>query len=341
MPKNTKMSKGAQAKNDDNDEDFDKMLAEVAAEDPQILADNSTQGAAVINSASISSDGRSGRSSSSSSNIGSQASPTPEATISEETNMIIDACRRGDTAQLRRWGRQGVCVRSVEPLQQSAANAASVEVLRCLVQDLGADVNGANQDGATPLYIAAERGHLAVVRCLVKELGADVNQAANDGATPLYFAAAKGYLAVALLLVEELGADVNQGTRDGATPLFIAAQEGHLARVRCLVKKLGADVNRTRHNGITPLMVAVSAKQDDVVAFLLKYGANPQLSSPKYGTAADVSKSLGASVEQTEYLEARTHCAMPGCSGAGAKKCAGCLKVYYCKRECQLMHWAA
>jgi ankyrin repeat protein len=191
----------------------------------------------------------------------------------------------------------------------------------------------------TPLYIAAEKGHVAVVRCLVKELGADVNQAANDGTTPLYFAAAKGDLAVAQLLVEELGADVNQGLHDGATPLYIAAQEGHLAMVRCLVKKLGADVNRARHNGGTPLMIAASAKQDNVVAFLLKYGANPQLCSPNYGTAANVSKSWGASIEQTEYLEARTHCAMPGCSGAGAKKCAGCLHVYYCKRECQLMHW--
>jgi hypothetical protein len=86
-------------------------------------------------------------------------------------------------------------------------------------------------------------------------------------------------------------------------------------------------------------MYAAKQKHDNVVAFLLKYGANSQLSSPAYGTAADISRSYGASVKQTEYLEARTHCAMPDCSGPGAKKCAGCLKVYYCKRECQLMHW--
>jgi hypothetical protein len=77
-------------------------------------------------------------------------------------------------------------------------------------------------------------------------------------------------------------------------------------------------------------MAAVCYKHDNVVAFLLKYGANPQLSSPSYGTAADVSRSWGTSAEQTEYIEARTHCAMPGCSGVGAKKCAGCLRVYYC-----------
>ena len=35
-----------------------------------------------------------------------------------------------------------------------------------------------------PLYIAAEKGHEAVVRALI-ELGADVNKAKDDGATPL------------------------------------------------------------------------------------------------------------------------------------------------------------
>jgi hypothetical protein len=88
-------------------------------------------------------------------------------------------------------------------------------------------------------------------------------------------------------------------------------------------------------------MAAVYQKQENVVAFLLKYGANPQVSAPSYGTAANISKLWGASVAQTEYLDARTHCAMPDRSGTGAKKCAGCLKVYYCKRECQLAHWSA
>jgi ankyrin repeat protein len=66
-------------------------------------------------------------------------------------------------------------VRSVESLLQSAGNAASVEVLRCLVQDLGADVNEGRHDGIIPLHVAAKKGHLAVVRLLVMELGAYVN----------------------------------------------------------------------------------------------------------------------------------------------------------------------
>ena len=63
--------------------------------------------------------------------------------------------------------------------------------------------------------------------------------------------------------------------------------------------------------------------------------------SSQLGTAADFSKHFGAPAEQTAYLEARTHCAKPGCGGAGLKKCAGCLEVFFCSSNCQVAHWPA
>ena len=57
----------------------------------------------------------------------------------------------------------------------------------------------------------------------------------DDGATPLYIAAEKGHLEVVRFLVES-GAKKNQGTTDdGATPLFIATQNGHLEVVSPIV----------------------------------------------------------------------------------------------------------
>jgi ankyrin repeat protein len=191
------------------------------------------------------------------------------------------------------------------------------------------------------LYVAAQICNLSLVQFLVKELGADVNKARHDGATPLCIAAHQGYLGVVRLLVAELGADVNQAVHDGTTPLHIAAQKGYLATVRCLVKELGADVNKARQDGATPLMIAANCKHEDVVTFLVKYGANVKAVTGSFGTAADLSSIVGASAKQTQYLEARTHCAKQGCNGIGAKKCAGCQQVYYCTRECQLTHWPA
>jgi hypothetical protein len=88
-------------------------------------------------------------------------------------------------------------------------------------------------------------------------------------------------------------------------------------------------------------MAAAHAKHDKIIAFLLKYGADAQASHQQCGTAADISKDSGAPAEQTAYLEARTHCAYSGCSGAGLKKCAVCLEVFFCGKVCQVAHWPA
>jgi ankyrin repeat protein len=213
--------------------------------------------------------------------------------------------------------------------------------VQCLVEDFGVDVNQAMHDGATPLCIAVEMGHLPVVQSLVKELGADVNQASDTGVAPLYIAAQEGRLAVVLCLVKECGADVNRVNQDGVTPLYIAAQQGRLAVVQCLVKELGADINKAKLNGATPLMTASAYQHTNIVVWLIKHGADAQALDQHGETAADVSKTIGAPIEQTEYLEARAHCANPGCDGAGLKKCAGCMKVFFCGPACIRAHWRA
>jgi ankyrin repeat protein len=62
----------------------------------------------------------------------------------------------------------------------------------CLVKDLGADPNGADENGCTPMYMAAQEGQEAVVRCLARDLGVDVNGADEKGQTPVFIAASEG-----------------------------------------------------------------------------------------------------------------------------------------------------
>ena len=50
--------------------------------------------------------------------------------------------------------------------------------------EAGASVDQAMKDGATPLFIAAQQGHLEVVRVLMGG-GANVDQAMKDGGSPL------------------------------------------------------------------------------------------------------------------------------------------------------------
>jgi ankyrin repeat protein len=49
------------------------------------------------------------------------------------------------------------------------------------------------QDGATPLYIAAQEGHLEVVKALMAHPELDFDVAEEGGATPLYIAAQEGH----------------------------------------------------------------------------------------------------------------------------------------------------
>jgi hypothetical protein len=215
---------------------------------------------------------------------------------------------------------------------------------QCLVQELSAEVNQADKEGYTPLHFAAGECDLAMVLCLVKKLGADVNKANLKSTTPLHVAVWEGNLAMMRCLVKELGADVNQADQEGATPLHIAAQAGHLAMVRVLVDELGADINQATQDGSTPLMTAAANKHTEVVKWLIKAGADTQASLKLQGaiyTAVNVSRGVGASADQTAYLEAKTHCSSPDCSGAGLLKCTGCKQARYCGEACQLAHWKA
>jgi hypothetical protein len=252
--------------------------------------------------------------SSSSSSSSSSSNPIPAAratrrrveaieTVSEE--MIVQACTAGDVSLLRRWARRGIVVISTEPLFCAAATG-KLDAVRVLVRELGADVNQAC-DGVTALHTAAYWGHEHVVRCLVKRFDADVNKP----------------------------------TVMGILAVYGAAQMGHEHVVRCLVKEFGADVNKATIEGCTPLMAAAEEKHTKIVVWLTKHGADSQASHPRLGTAADLSKANDVPAEQTAYLEARTHCAKPGCSGAGLKKYARCLVIFYCCKEYQVAHWPA
>jgi ankyrin repeat protein len=346
-------------------DDFDDMLADLRAADV-------TAEAATSSGRSASSNNSSSTTPTTSSSTTNQASTVITGEVSEEA--LVQACVRGDLSQLRRWARRGIRVTSAEPLCNAvsygnfevahylvrelgadvneasaqgfgplciAAHAGNLRMVKYLAVDLGADVNQTGKEGHMPLFVAAQLGHLAVMRYLVKELGADINRSNNAGFSPLFTAVQGGKLKVVRYLVKELGANVNQTNNAGYSPLYFAVLEGNLEMVQCLVEELGAYVNLVVEHGITPLMVAAEHMHPKVVRYLLTHGADTQALYNGMGTAADVSRIFGAPAEQTAYLAARTHCANPGCTKAGLKKCERCLQAYFCGSACIRAHWPA
>jgi len=157
-------------------------------------------------------------------------------------------------------------------LEKSLWDAAAEGNLHVVMAWLtaGANINQARTDGATPLFIAANNGHVTVVTALLAA-GAAL-EAMIKGVTPLLAAAINEHLTVVTTLLDA-GANINQVMSDGTTLLSIAAEKGHLDLVRVLLTST-ASINQARADGITPLYFAAQNGHVTVVTTLLDAGAN-------------------------------------------------------------------
>ena len=89
------------------------------------------------------------------------------------------------------------------------------------------------------LIRAVKRGDRTAIKQAIND-GADVNGEDLQGWTPLFHAARRGDVDVIRVLIEA-GAEVNRGKETGFTALFSAVLEGHSEAVRALLAA-GAEV---------------------------------------------------------------------------------------------------
>jgi truncated hemoglobin YjbI len=122
-----------------------------------------------------------------------------------------------------------------------AAGAGCLEVVDLLLR-LGVDPNIQGRGEHTPLYCVANqcgwRAGPEVVRALVRA-GADVNACGGViRATPLHMAARRGHVEIARALLD-LGADVNARSRKGDTPLQRAVKCRKTSVAQLLIERGG------------------------------------------------------------------------------------------------------
>ena len=174
----------------------------------------------------------------------------------------------------------GIDERGYTPLRR-ALEKGQEAVARLLI-DKGADVNAQDSSGSTALILASEDGYEAVARLLI-EKGADVNAQGSSRSTALILALRNGYEAVARVLIEK-GADVNAQDSSGSTALILALQNDHEAVARLLIEK-GADVNAQNSSGSTPLIKALRNGYEAVARLLIEKEADVNAQGSSGSTA--------------------------------------------------------
>jgi ankyrin repeat protein len=190
-----------------------------------------------------------------------------------------------------------------EASQEAIFTAAREDDIDAMKQYItaGADINKSDENGATPLTIAAYRGNAEMVKLLLDagatfeigvfhvaisksnddteivqaffDHGADLNKKADtgNGHTALMFAAEFGYIEVGKLLLAN-GADINAVDNLNDPALNVAAFHGQLEFAKMLVE-MGAELNVPSYGGRTALGHAISRGHEDVAAFLREVGA--------------------------------------------------------------------
>ncbi|TMW55608.1 hypothetical protein Poli38472_010490 [Pythium oligandrum] len=165
---------------------------------------------------------------------------------------------------------QGVLTSFMDGNKRTAMHFAAAKgrrkVMKFILEQAPECLNIQDEEGSTPLFLAARENEFATVRELL-ERGADANLAQKNGTTAVHEAAANGSVRTVKLLVEQHNAQVDASCPNG-TPLHFAVNEGREKTIEELLA-LGADVNAKNSKGVTPLILSVMLNKPAIVKTLL------------------------------------------------------------------------
>jgi len=129
--------------------------------------------------------------------------------------------------------------------------------------------------GNTIAMIAAEAGQLEVLKLLVDRLGADLSRSNHDGETALHLAALNGRSSVVeYILSKDPTLTEAKESKSGNTPFIYAVMGGDLDTVKHIARSDRASIHVENNHDRTPLMFAARHGHIDVVKWLMNQGVS-------------------------------------------------------------------
>lgn len=163
----------------------------------------------------------------------------------------------------------------------------------------GADINGKNENGQTPLELALIYNKDPQVTELLIGMGADTKITDEEtGANILITVAGAVDNDRKIRALLKMGIDPNETDNNGRTALISAAPTNTYIGVFLELITAGADLNAKNKDGWTSLDYAVRFNRNpDVIKVLLKYGAHPESRAK--------AKELAELIKQNRYLDGK------------------------------------
>mmetsp|Transcript_35834 Transcript_35834/g.80695 ORF Transcript_35834/g.80695 Transcript_35834/m.80695 type:complete len:992 (+) Transcript_35834:2-2977(+) len=172
----------------------------------------------------------------------------------------------------------------------AAAAAADAAAVKAALIKSGHYVNQADEEGYTPLHLAARSGNKGVVLTLLQST-ASPNAPDNRELTALHMAAQCDHASVVLVLVKN-DARLDVGDCSGRTPLHIAVEFSSTKALTTLLDKM-ANPNIGNHRDMSPLHLAAERAYGDGCSALLAAKAIPTKANMWSQTARDLANEAG------------------------------------------------